>query len=236
MCTEFSLVWLWNAHMSDTLGNWGVANGYSSTMKMYEWLNLLMQKSYTGTPVTPEHFYSYFASTTWYPQNWFITFYNIFKKYNFSQATYGAQNLPINKALTTSSDLWTVNFICNGTYLGKDANGLGNKNPLVYPAYKIITDSLYSIPSALKNKTKLSDVFRISPNPATSFVMIYAGAEINNGQLEIYDSQSKHIYSQMINKFPTSINVAKCGMLKGVYFIGIRNNMNEFYKQKIIIQ
>lgn len=236
MCTEFSLVWLWNAHISDTLGNWGNTNGYSSSLKMYEWLNVLMQKSYTGTPVTPEHFYSYFASTSWYPKNWFQTFYNIFRKYSFSQATYGAQNLPINKALTTTSDLWTVNFICNGTYLGLDANNLGNKNPLVYPTYKHITDSLYSIPSGTKDKKMPTVAYHISHNQGKSILNIDGIAPENRLEIDIYNLKAQRVYSQLVASMPTSINLYEYGITKGMYLLSINDRKMNVFNHKIIIK
>jgi hypothetical protein len=47
-CTEISLVRLWDEHMLDALGTWGTQNGYSPTMKLYEWLNLYITAASEG--------------------------------------------------------------------------------------------------------------------------------------------------------------------------------------------
>lgn len=235
MCTEFSLVWLWNAHASDALGIWGLNNGYSSSTKMYEWLNLLMQKSYAKTQVTPDHFLSYFNSTSWYPKNWFSTFYNIFKKYNLSIVTYGIQNIPTTNLLTSTSDLWTVNFVYNGTYLGLDTDFLGNTNPLVYPNFKAITDSLNSTNTDNKKLKYSTSSLKISPNPASTFINISIDEPPLLINLSIYDMNSKKVFSKSDINLPTQINLSKNNLKNGIYLVDIEDKYG-FTNNKIVIK
>lgn len=236
MCTEFSLVWLWGAHASDALGSWGTANGYSSTSKMYEWLNQLIQKSNSGTPVSADHFLSYFNSTSWYPKNWFYNFYKIFKKYDFSQVTYGIQNLPVNTVLTSSSVLWTLNFACNGTYLGLDSDKLGNRNPLVYPAFKTITDSLLAKTSGFDKIEATASPFQISPNPAKSFLHINASENVEKAKVNIYNLNSQIIYSNEAGHLPLTIDLAEGNIPTGIYLLDISSHGKTPYQKKIIIE
>ncbi len=41
------------------------------------------------------------------------------------------------KVLNDKSQLWLLNFVFNGALFGNDQLGLGNKNPLVYPEFKL---------------------------------------------------------------------------------------------------
>ncbi|MBP6755121.1 MAG: hypothetical protein KA210_03155 [Bacteroidia bacterium] len=138
ICTEFSIVRLFEAYSNESLGNWGIQNGYPSDMKLYEWLNLVQQKAIDKTPIKPEILMDYFNSQSWYPKQWFNAFLTSFKKNNVAIATYGLQNTLKDKPkiLNAKSPLWILNFVYNGGVLGNDNSGLGNKNPLVYPEFK----------------------------------------------------------------------------------------------------
>jgi len=138
ICTEFSIVRLFEAYSNESLGNWGTQNGYPSDMKLYEWLNLVQQKAIDKTPIKPEILMDYFNSQSWYPKQWFNAFLTSFKKNNVSIATYGLQNTLKDKPkiLNAKSPLWILNFVYNGGVLGNDNSGVGNKNPLVYPEFK----------------------------------------------------------------------------------------------------
>ncbi|MDD3322876.1 MAG: T9SS type A sorting domain-containing protein [Paludibacter sp.] len=236
MCTEFSLVWLWDAHENDILGSWGALNGYSSTMKMYEWLNAVMLKSYAGTPVSQDLFRSYFESTSWYPKNWFNTFYDLFKKYNFSVIFYGIQNLPTKSQLTSSSALWTVNFVYNGTYLGLDSDNIGNTNPLVYPAFKTITDSLNIVNTAISTVSFTNSSYKIYPNPAKTFLNIFSNnKELSSVNVKIYNMQSEQVYSNQATSIPLKINLNEVNILQGWYLVNIACKSGNF-SNKILIE
>lgn len=138
ICTEFSIVRLFEAYSNESLGNWGTQNGYPSDMKLYEWLNLVQQKAIDKTPIKPEILMDYFNSQSWYPKQWFNAFLTSFKTNNVSIATYGLQNTLKDKPkiLNAKSPLWILNFVYNGGVLGNDNSGVGNKNPLVYPEFE----------------------------------------------------------------------------------------------------
>lgn len=236
ICTEFSVIWLWDAHASDVLGAWGTTNGYSPSSKMYEWLNQVIQKSYSGAPVSSNLFLSYFNSTTWYQLNWFHDFYNIFKKYNFSHLTYGIQNLPVGTVLTSSSVLWTLNFVCNGTYLGVDSNGLGNFNPLVYPAFKTITDSLFAITSGLNNPKAGILAYQISPNPTSTFLQITGSNLTNPVNISLYNLNSQKIYSKVAVLLPYTISLSDNHIGRGIYLMNIQSQEEKNNTLKVIIE
>ncbi|GEC72759.1 hypothetical protein SAMN05443543_11511 [Flavobacterium flevense] len=138
ICTEFSIVRLFETYSNESLGLWGTQNGYPSDMKLYEWLNLVQQKAIDKNPIKPEILMDYFNSQSWYPKQWFNAFLTSFKKNNVSIATYGLQNTLKDKPkiLNAKSPLWILNFVYNGGVLGNDNSGLGNKNPLVYPEFE----------------------------------------------------------------------------------------------------
>lgn len=138
ICTEFSIVRLFEAYSNEPLGLWGTQNGYPSDMKLYEWLNLIQQKAIDKTPIKSEILIDYFNSQSWYPKQWFNAFLTSFKKNNVAIATYGLQNTLKDKPkiLNAKSPLWILNFVYNGGVLGNDNSGYGNKNPLVYPEFR----------------------------------------------------------------------------------------------------
>ncbi len=138
ICTEFSIVRLFETYSNDPLGDWGTKNNFPSEMKLYEWLNLLQQKAIDGTPVKSEVVLNYFENQNWYPKQWFTAFITAFKKHNVSIATYGLTNKLKNKPklLKPNSPLWILNFIYNGGLLGNEDSDIGFKNPLVYPEFK----------------------------------------------------------------------------------------------------
>lgn len=143
--TEFSMVWLYNKHINDNLGQWGTNNGYSSGMKMYEWLNNAIDRAKAGRPISQEEFASFFENNGWYTKNWFKIFYDEFEKYGVSCAT-GRFSCVLkdgddNTRYTSSSTMWDLNAIYNSKLLGVDAfTGYMNPNPLVYPDYKAIIE------------------------------------------------------------------------------------------------
>lgn len=235
IATEFSLVWLWGNHASDQLGTWGTQNGYSSSTKMYECLNQLIQKSYNGTPVSAEHFISYFKSNNWYQEDWFYRFYQLFKKYDFSQVTYGIQNLPVGTVLTSSSVLWTLNFACNGTYLGTDSDKLGKFNPLVYPYFKQITDSVYHLTSVVNNVKMEMQPFMVAPIPAKNFITITPNSSAISGDMEIFSLNGQKIFKSQKLSFPFTLNFNK-SISSGTYLLKINTIDNKTFTQKIIIE
>lgn len=136
ICTEYSLFRMFENHKNDNLGTWGANNGYTSGMKMWEWVNVLLTRSNNNNPASANHFISYFNSTGWYPQNWFQQFYNAFIDYDVKVATYGfvRDKLP-GEQLNQNTAIWVLNALRNEALLGS-TSGLANKNPLNYPTFK----------------------------------------------------------------------------------------------------
>jgi hypothetical protein len=137
--TEFSLFRIFEDHKGDNLGTWGTNNGYTSDMKVWEWINVLLQKSLNNTPVTPSHYISYFNSTSWYPQDWFQQFYSSFINYNVKVATYGLErSKDPNFTMTATSTTWVLNALRNEAILGNYPSGLTVRNPMCYPKFREI--------------------------------------------------------------------------------------------------
>lgn len=135
--TEFSMVRALNPYVATTLGTWGVNNGYSATMKLYEYLNTVAEKASAGTPVTSSEFQSLFHSFSWYPKNWYTTFYEKFKQYDTYAITGRFSVVPggARAVYDASTEMWELGGIYLSRYLGIDEDGLYTPSPLVYPDF-----------------------------------------------------------------------------------------------------
>lgn len=135
--TEFSMVRALNPYVATTLGTWGANNGYSATMKLYEYLNTVAEKASAGTPVTSSEFQSLFHSFSWYPKNWYTTFYEKFKQYDTYAITGRFSVVPggARAVYDASTEMWELGGIYLSRYLGIDEDGLYTPSPLVYPDF-----------------------------------------------------------------------------------------------------
>jgi hypothetical protein len=225
ICTEVSVVRLWDDHMKDELGNWGVQNGYPATMKMYEWINELLRLSIQGTPVSHEHFMSYFNAQSWYPKTWLLDAYDMLVQNNVKVATYGFQrelrDPPVY--LSENSAMWVLNFVYNGALFGLGEGGLWKTNPLVYPQFKEIIDRLYTSVPVVPVDTGSSDGHFIYPNPAGHKFFI-GGHKPDTG---IYYS----IYSINGTKLRKGIflgeGIEVSDLSSGIYFLGFEGGLIE---------
>lgn len=140
--TEFSMVRALNPYVATPLGAWGTNHGYPSTMKLYEYLNKAADKAKAGTPVTSNEFQSLFHSYSWYPKNWYTTFYEKFKQYDTYAITGRFTVVPggARAVYDENTEMWELGGIYFSRYLGIDENGMHNPNPLVYPDFKAIRD------------------------------------------------------------------------------------------------
>lgn len=143
--TEFSMNRLLSGKTKETLGNWGSQNGYSSTMKMYEYLNHCKLQAYNGTPVSESEFLSFFESRSWYPQKWYKTMYDAFKKYG-GYAHIGRFYAELTNSLyAEDASMWDLGSVFSSMYMGVDSvTGFQLGSPLVYPEFAPIRDSLYA--------------------------------------------------------------------------------------------
>lgn len=137
ICTEFSMVRALNPHVADALGEWGSKHGYTAGMKIYEYLNLIAEKANAGTPVSAAEFKSLFESYAWYPKNWYKTFYEVFKKYSTYAITGRFSVVPggARAVYDAKTEMWELGGIYFSRYLGLDADGFYNPNPLLYPDF-----------------------------------------------------------------------------------------------------
>lgn len=137
ICTEFSMVRALNPHVADALGEWGPKHGYTAGMKIYEYLNLIAEKANAGTPVSAAEFKSLFESYAWYPKNWYKTFYEVFKKYSTYAITGRFSVVPggARAVYDAKTEMWELGGIYFSRYLGLDADGCYNPNPLLYPDF-----------------------------------------------------------------------------------------------------
>ncbi|MDR0692821.1 MAG: hypothetical protein LBF69_07290 [Prevotellaceae bacterium] len=144
ICTEFSMVRALNPHVADNLGTWGSNNGYSSTMKIYEYLNRIAEKASAGAPVSSEEFLSLFHGCTWYPKNWYAAFYEKFKQYDMYAITGRFSVVPGGARAVYGADteMWELGGIYFSRYLGIDEHGSYIPNPLLYPDFITIQDAL----------------------------------------------------------------------------------------------
>lgn len=144
ICTEFSMVRALNPHVADALGEWGTKHGYTAGMKIYEYLNLIAEKANAGTPVSATEFKSLFESYSWYPKNWYKTFYEVFKKYDTYAITGRFSVVPggARAVYDAKTEMWELGGIYFSRYLGLDADGFYNPNPLLYPDFIAARDGL----------------------------------------------------------------------------------------------
>jgi hypothetical protein len=144
ICTELSMVRALNPHVADNLGTWGSNNGYSSAMKIYEYLNTIAEKAKAGAPVNPNEVQSLFHSCSWYPKNWYTSFYEKFKQYDMYAITGRFSVVPggSRAVYDATTEMWELGGIYFSRYLGIDENGSYIPNPLIYPDFIAIQDAL----------------------------------------------------------------------------------------------
>lgn len=130
--TEFSVVNSFKP--KETLGQWGTAHGYPSTMKLYEYLNQAQTRCNQGNPVPYDEFLSVIHSFDWYPKHWYKTFYKAFKKYNVYAIT-GRFSCTPGNLYTESTVLWDLGSIYSSRFMGTGIDGLQNPSPLVWPDF-----------------------------------------------------------------------------------------------------
>lgn len=142
--TEFSAVRALDEHVNDEIGEWGTENGYSSTIKVFQWLNNIAERAANNDPISEAEFIDFFHSRPWYPQRWYRTFYNGFKHFDVYAVTGRFVCETGSRNYNSSSKMWDLGAIYSGAFMGTDTQtGHYNASPLVYPEFKLIADSLY---------------------------------------------------------------------------------------------
>jgi hypothetical protein len=142
--TEFSMVRALNPYVATTLSAWGSNNDYTSSMKLYEYLNTIAEKASAGNPVTANEFLSLFHSFSWYPKNWYATFYDKFKKYKTYAITSRFSVVPggARAVYNETTEMWELGGLYSSRYLGLAADGTLNPSPLIYPDFLAIQNGM----------------------------------------------------------------------------------------------
>lgn len=153
ICTEFSMVRNLEGeggtdHRTENLGDWGTSHGYSATMKLWEYLDMAVKNASAGNPVSYEEFQSLFESFSWYPRNWFTTFYDAFRKYDTYAITGRFSVVPNSDiynfapSYTAGTRLWELGGVYIPKLLGFNDDGTYVPNPLVYPDFMAAKNGL----------------------------------------------------------------------------------------------
>lgn len=130
---EYSLFRLYNKHVSDELGDSekgkAFANkyAYAPTMKSYEWFSKANSQR-----VSSIEWNDFFASRTWFPQHFMLTYYRYFQKYGVVLATYGYLSQSAPAKMGPDSPTWFINPIFPMKSLQPMPDGSYSPNPLWY--------------------------------------------------------------------------------------------------------
>jgi len=145
ICTEFSVIGVLSANQTDTLGKWGVLNGYgknSESMPMWSWINEIIKETAAGKPIGPGKFMSFFNSRPWYPKRWFSRMIETFAlpQNRVVAVTYGLEQLSRypsdSNNLDGSATPWILNPVYNATLFGSFGDGRLRTNPMVSPEFE----------------------------------------------------------------------------------------------------
>lgn len=190
--TEFSMVRALNPHVADQLGSWGTRNGYPSTMKIYEYLNMAAEKASAGNPVSPNEFADLFNSFTWYPKNWYATFYEKFKKYDTYAITGRFSAVPggSRAVYTATTEMWELGSIYMSRYLGIDENGHHNPSLLLYPDFLAAQNSI-PVSSFIEGQREI--FLQLSETAASSAKKVVVSTEGENDIVRNLIEESDYI-------------------------------------------
>lgn len=224
--TEFSLHRLFVDYQNTLLGTWGTEHGYSSSLKMYQWVNSLLENSEAGENNSKDDFMSYFNAQSWYPQNWFTQCWDVFKKYNVKAATYGfVRKLNAGYRISgTGSDMWVLNAYYNQALFGNDETGFWETNPMVYSEFNAVISSLVSIESEKANVNDNVDIYPVPANEVINVKVDNAGFDA-----ELYNMTGKLVKSIHCTENNISFNIDD--LPKGCYLLKINQNKQVITKK-----
>lgn len=227
ICTEFSLHRLFVDHISDALGSWGTAHGYSSTMLFYDWVNTYLAAAESGTPKSKDEFLNYFESQSWYPKTWFQDYYDIFVSRTVRAATYGlVRKIDAGFRLNANSQLWVLNAVYNAALFEYDAQGFYETNPLVYPTFNKIVNG----GTSFGDVSKLPDDILIYPNPVKDYLKV---STIREGiTVEVYNIVGATIYTAIEPGAELEIPVGD--FQPGIYLLRVTNGRRTGVKQIMV--
>lgn len=233
ICTEFSLHRLVRSKMGTNLGNWGANNGYSSGMKIWQFINDCMVRRENNNPISPNKWKSFWNSRGWYQSNWFDQFYNAFESKNVWVATYGmVRPMRPGFRLTANSPAWVINAAFNDQILGSGPGGNPIANPFSHPRWKYYVDNPSSRLATENTNEEVTEprVF-IYPNPTRDYLNVRMDTpESGNISLLTIDGRTVMEKDQVIGHHKLYIG----DLPKGIYLLRI-NRAGKSYNERIMI-
>lgn len=239
--TEFSPQRLLAAHFNDNLGTWGTQNGYSSTLKVYSWLNGLINRAATDGVKNQNEVNSYFNAQSWYTKDFMRVFYKAFCTYKVSVATYGITR-NAGGTLTATSAAWVLNPVFNKALFGT-TNNQNRTNPLVWRTFiginnktitcsnaAVVTDAEIPIVAQISPVQKV----QVAPNPSTGIFTL----QYQNGDapyvVSIRSVNGKMLHNQLYTDSTVSFDTNQLKLSKGLYIVTVQQGA-AMYNEKIVI-
>ncbi|MCM5661806.1 LamG-like jellyroll fold domain-containing protein [Galbibacter mesophilus] len=144
MVPEFSLQGLFRSTLEETLGNSpeGIAfaqkYGRDPSLKLYEYYTIMNTNKWT-----PVELQEYFDTRDWFPHNFLMTYYYLFKQYGVTLATYPLSQQSAPQTVTPENTIWFFNPIYGQKLIELKPNGDWNENPIAFDDFMSILNGGY---------------------------------------------------------------------------------------------
>lgn len=150
---------------------------------------------------------------------------NLVGKYLFSDYCLGKIGITTSAGATTFSNTFSGNFVS----FGEDVSGeLYISDISSGTIYKIVDTSL-------SNENFDKNWFAIYPNPAKNMLFIDKSQSNYPTEIEIFDVNGKLVLQQETEKInQNKIDISK--LVKGIYFVTIKNDANENSQYKLVVE
>ncbi len=152
------------------------------------------------------------------------TYPNLVGKYLFSDYCLGKIGITTSTGATTFTNTFSGNFVS----FGEDITGELYISDIGGTIYKITDTSLSS--ESFEN-----NLFTISPNPAKNILFIDKSEMNYPSEIEIYDINGKLVLQQETARInQNEIDISK--LVKGFYFVTIKNDNDENSQYKLVVE
>ena len=152
------------------------------------------------------------------------TYPNLVGKYLFSDYCLGKIGITTSAGVTTFSSTFSGNFVS----FGEDITGELYISDIGGTIYKIVDTSLSS-------ESFESNLFTIYPNPAKNVLFIDKAEIYYPTEIEIFDINGKLVLQQETARInQNEIDISK--LVKGFYYVTIKNDNNENSQYKLVIE
>lgn len=149
---------------------------------------------------------------------------NLIGKYLFSDYCLGKIGITTSTGATTFSNTFTGNFVS----FGEDIAGELYISSAGGTIYKIVDTSL-------GNESFEKNLFKIYPNPAKNILFIDKSESNYPTKIEIFDVNGKLVLQKETEKISQNkIDISK--LVKGLYFVTIKNDNNENSQYKLVVE